>query len=61
MNLILGHLHLKACLASFHSFKAGCGGYLDKIYEIPVDILDLKAGFLLANLFIGSDFFIQKQ
>ena len=38
----------------------GCDGYLDKIYEILVDILDLKAGFPLANFFIGSDFFCLK-
>ena len=47
---MLGHLHLKVRSVSFHSFKvnnAGCGGYLDKIYKILVDILDLKAGFPL--------------
>ena len=37
--------------------NAGCGEYLDKIYKILVDILDLKAGFPLANFFIQSDFF----
>ena len=40
--------------------NAGCGGYLDKIYKILVDILDLKAGFLLTNFFIRSDFFRSK-
>ena len=39
---------------------AGCGGYLDKIYKILVDVLDLKAGFPLANFFIQSDFFCSK-
>ena len=29
--------------------NAECGGYLDKIYKILFDILDLKAGFLLVN------------
>ena len=59
----LGHLHLKVRSASFHSFKvkcAGCGGYLDKIYKILVDILDVKAGFPLTNFFIRSDFFRSK-
>ena len=37
--------------------NVGCGEYLDKIYKILVDILDLKAGFPLANFFIQSDFF----
>ena len=36
----------------------GCSGYLDEIYKILVDTLDLKAGFPLANFFIQSD---QKQ
>ena len=40
--------------------NAGCGGYLDKIYKILVDILDLKACFSLANFFIQSDFFRSK-
>ena len=40
--------------------NAGCGGYLDKIYKILVDIIDLKAGFPLANFFIQSDFFRSK-
>ena len=40
--------------------NAGCSGYLDKIYKILVDILDLKAGFPLANFFIRSDFFRSK-
>ena len=61
----LEHLHLKVRSSSFPSFKlnAGCGGYLDKIYKILVDILDLKAGFPLANCSkaiksrIGSYFF----
>ena len=39
---------------------AGCGGYLDEIYKILVDILDLKADFPLANFFIWSDFFHSK-
>ena len=58
----LEHLHLKVRSSSFPSFKlnAGCGGYLDKIYKILVDILDLKAGFPLANFFIRSDFFRSK-
>ena len=29
--------------------NAGCGGYLDKVHKILVEILDLKAGFLLAS------------
>ena len=33
---------------------------MDKIYKILVDILDLKAGFPLAILFIRSDFFRSK-
>ena len=33
---------------------------MDKIYKILVDILDLKAGFPLANFFIRSDFFRSK-
>ena len=37
--------------------NAGCGGYLDNIYNIHVDILDLKAGFPLANFVIPSNFF----
>ena len=40
---------------------AGCSGYLDKTYKILVDILDLKAGFPLANFFIRSDFFRSKK
>ena len=40
--------------------NAGCGGYLDQIYKILVDILDLKSGFPLANFFIRSDFFCSK-
>ena len=35
-------------------------GYLDKIYKILVDILDLNAGFPLANFFIQSDIFRSK-
>ena len=31
--------------------NAECGGYLDKIYKILVDIIDLKAGFPFANFF----------
>ena len=31
---------------------AGCGGYLDKIYKILGDILDLKVGFPRADFFI---------
>ena len=38
----------------------GCGGYLDKIDKILVDIHDLKAGFPLANFFILSKFFRSK-
>ena len=42
--------------------NAGFGGYLDKIYKILVDILDLnKAVFPLANLFIRSNFFHSKK
>ena len=37
--------------------NAGGGGYLDKIYIILVDIIDLKAGFPLAIFFIRSNFF----
>ena len=33
---------------------------MDKIYKILVDILDLKAGFPLANFFIRSHFFRSK-
>ena len=54
-NTWLGHLHLKIRSASFHGFKVkcgGCGGYLDKIYKILVDILDLNAGFPIVNFFI---------
>ena len=40
--------------------NAGCGGYLDKIYKILVEILDLKACFPFANFFIRSDFFLSK-
>ena len=40
--------------------NAECGGYLDKIYKILDDILDLKAGFLLVNFFIRSNFFRSK-
>ena len=40
--------------------NAGCSGYLDKICKIIVDILDLKAGFPLANFFIQSNFFRSK-
>ena len=36
--------------------NAECGGYLDKIYKIVVDILDFKAGSPLANFFKRSDF-----
>ena len=42
------------------NLNAGCGGYLDKIYNIPVDMLDLKADFPLANFFIRSNFFRTK-
>ena len=60
-QLQISHLHLKVRSASFHIFKVAmdCSGYVDKIYEILVDILDLKAGFPLANFFIGSDFFLK--
>ena len=46
-------------LVIFYASKlnAGCVGYLDKSYKIFVDIIDLKAGFPLANFFIRSDFF----
>ena len=37
--------------------NAGCSRYLDKIYKILVNILDLKADFHLANFFIWSNFF----
>ena len=40
--------------------KCGCSRYLDKIYKILVDILDLKARFPLANFFIRSNFFRSK-
>ena len=33
---------------------------MDKIYKILLDILDLKAGFPIANFFIRSDFFHSK-
>ena len=41
--------------------NAECGGYLDKIYKILADILDLKAGFPLAIFSYEATFFIQKQ
>ena len=50
-------LHIFRPLAFESSFSvisklnAGCGGYLDKIYKILDEILDLKAGFPLANFF----------
>ena len=58
----LGHLHLKVVQRHFIASKsnARCGVYLDKIYKILVDILDLKAGFPLANFFIRNDFFRSK-
>ena len=61
-SITLGHLHLKIRSASFHSFKVKCGmrWIFDKIYKILVDILDLEAGFPLANSFIRSDFFRSK-
>ena len=37
--------------------NAGCSGYLDKIYKILVDILDLKAGFLLVKFFHTKQLF----
>ena len=37
--------------------NAGCGGHLDQIYKILVDILDLKAGFPLTSFFIRNDCF----
>ena len=40
--------------------NAGCGGYLDKIYKILVEIFNLKAGFPLANFFTQSNFFRSK-
>ena len=40
--------------------NAGCGGSLDKICKILVEILELKAAFPLANFFIRSDFFRSK-
>ena len=43
------------------NLNAGCSGYLDEIYKILVDILDLKAGFPLMNFFIQSNLFVQKQ
>ena len=45
------------CHFKASKLNLGCCGYLDKIYKILVDILDLKAGFLLANFIIGSNFF----
>ena len=51
-------LHIFRPLAFESSFSvisklnAGCCGYLDKIYKILVDILDLKAGFPLAYFLI---------
>ena len=38
--------------------NVGWGGYLDKIYKILVDIVDLKAGFLLANFFHTKQLFL---
>ena len=40
--------------------NTGCGGYVDKIYKILGDILDLKASFPLVNFFIRSEFFLSK-
>ena len=40
--------------------NAGCSRYLDKIYKIFLDILDLKAGFPLENFFIWRNFFRSK-
>ena len=40
--------------------NAACGRYLEKIYKILIDILDLKDGFPLANFFIRNDFFRSK-
>ena len=40
--------------------NAECGGYLDKICKILVDILDFNVGFPLANFFIRNDFFHSK-
>ena len=40
--------------------NAGCGGYLDKIYEILVAVIDLDTGFPLVNFFIRSNFFRSK-
>ena len=48
------------CHFKASKLNLGCCGYLDKIYKILVDILDLKAGFPLANFFIRSDFFRSK-
>ena len=39
---------------------AACGGYLDKVCKILVDIIYFKAGFPLANLFMQNDFFHMK-
>ena len=41
--------------------NAGCGGYLDKIYKILVDILDLKAVFYLRIFSYEATFFVRKQ
>ena len=53
-------LAFESLFSVFHSFKVKCGGYLDKIYKILADILDLKAGFPLAFYFIRSDVFRSK-
>ena len=42
------------------NLNARCGGYLDKIYKILVDIIYLKAGFPLDNFFLWSEFFCSK-
>ena len=45
------------CRFKASKLNAGHDGHLDKIYIILVDLLDLKAGFPLANFFIWSNFF----
>ena len=56
----IGQLHLKVFSASSHGFNVKCGMQYIYIYKILVDILDLKAGFPLADFFIRSDFFRSK-
>ena len=56
---------LRSLLVQCHfiasKLNAGCGGYLDKVYKILVDILDLKAVFYLRIFSYEATFFVRKQ